>query len=207
MDNYVYYLVEKARERLFTSPYDCAHEINHHYKVWENALMIVNKEGLWNKIDLEVLTIACWYHDLERGSKTHDFLVGELNTCEISKEKRDKIIAVMNSHSFDDEMIDLLEAKILYDADKIEYFNVGRWAYILESYLGGQLSEEKMRYYCNLINERTETVVKNINFPSSFEMLKNQLSTLINYLKSLPKDCIYSEIIDTNLLSKNYKSL
>jgi HD superfamily phosphodiesterase len=207
MDDYVFYLVQKARERLLNSPYDSAHEINHHYKVWENALTIISNEDLWDKVDLEVLTIASWYHDLERGSKTHDFLVSKLNACEIGKEKKNKIITVINSHSFNDEMINLLEAKILYDADKIEYFNVGRWENILESYQGKQMSEEKMIYYCNLINERFEGVVKNINFPSSFEMLKINLFTLINYLKSLPKDCIYSKKINLNLLQKVYKSL
>ncbi len=108
---------------------DSAHDKEHIYRVLYVALDIASQE---EHVDLDVLVAACLLHDIgreeqfknpkvchaEAGSKmAYDFLVQNGWTQDKANHVRECIL----SHRYrNDNLPDSLEAKILFDADKID---------------------------------------------------------------------------------------
>lgn len=174
MKNIVSIILE-AQRQLVLKPVDLAHDITHHYRVYEWSLKINNSEKLNANEDL--LTVCAWYHDLggRRGENTG--LLRDL----LSKHTDDnnfinKVIKIIRKHSFG-EAQSSLESKILFDADKLEYVNPLRLSWFIKAYREGFLSEKKYKQYKKEWHERIRKVKKMLHFNYSRE----------KFLKFLPQ--------------------
>ena len=139
------YIVLEAQKQLILNPIDLAHDITHHYRVYEQSLKINLKEKL--NADQDLLIVCSWYHDLggRRGEDTD--LLRDL----LSKHTNDvnfisKVIKIIREHSFGETQSNL-ESKILFDADKLEYVNSYRLLLFLRAYQDGFISEKKYKQY------------------------------------------------------------
>ena len=108
---------------------DSAHDKEHIYRVLYNALRIAKKE---NNVDYDVLICACLLHDIGRkeqfanpelchaivgSEKAYSFLVG--NGYEI--QYAEKVKHCIRTHRYrKNNLPESLEAKILFDADKLD---------------------------------------------------------------------------------------
>lgn len=174
-------VISVAKTQLLHNPFDIAHDIFHHYKVWENILLITIKEGL--SLDLDRVEIASWWHDYERGSSKHLALIKAMQEAGYSQEYIDSVKDLVNSHSFFDERSDAEEAKVLFDADKLEYVNSGRLVWIGEGLLHGLLDPQIGKKYGTALQERILKVVQTLHYPSTkFMMMQN----LTNFIAVLP---------------------
>ena|SRR3989344_8006209 len=164
MKNIVSIILE-AQRQLVLKPIDLAHDITHHYRVYEQSLKINDKEKL--NADEDLLAVSAWYHDLggRRGKNTT--LIKSL----ISKHTADnsfinKVVAIIHEHSFGENQLSL-ESKILFDADKLEYVNPFRLLWFLKAYRDGFLSEKKYKQYKKEWEERVGGVGKMLHFELS----------------------------------------
>lgn len=122
-------LIGIAKERI--SSEDPSHDFEHSYRVLLNAEKISKIEGG----DLEVITPACLFHDLivypkhskadlnfqsqEDSAKATEKILNSIK--EYPKEKIAKVLVSIRQCSFSRGIIpELLESKILQDADKLE---------------------------------------------------------------------------------------
>lgn len=195
-------VINKSKQLLFADPHDVAHDINHHYRVWEHCINIIVEENLFNKVNLPALYIAAWWHDYKRGSKGHRELIKELKDNKFPFSEIEYIIGIMNSHSFGDAAQDTLEAKILYDADKIEYIAPARWEMINLVIKFEPFPRERILGYCRGINERLPVVQKKLYFEYSRKFFANNLRNLVGYLKSELADPVIGKNLDLELLER-----
>lgn len=108
---------------------DSAHDREHIYRVLYNALAIAEKE---NGVDYDVLITACLLHDIGRQEQFADPKVchaqagSEKAYCFLTKNGFDgafskKVADCIRTHRFRKEDVpQSLEAKILFDADKLD---------------------------------------------------------------------------------------
>ncbi|MCL2592122.1 MAG: HD domain-containing protein [Defluviitaleaceae bacterium] len=115
------YMLEQAK--------DSAHDKNHMYRVLNSAIFIAKSFG---DVDLDVLIAACLLHDIARGEQAenpkicHAELGGEmaynfLLANNWGKSKALHVKECISSHRYrGDNMPESIEAKILFDSDKLE---------------------------------------------------------------------------------------
>jgi len=129
------------------------HTPEHADNVFHNVkeLIAANRD-----VDLNLIKIGCYWHDVGRndfrkefGSKGHEQISAEKLSTELDKlrlnpESKEKIINVIVSHRNRGSKIKPLtpEAKILWDADKLDIFNVKRLKKIFAAYDKGQFSND-----------------------------------------------------------------
>lgn len=154
-----------AQKKLVEEPFDIAHDIHHHLNVWRNCQFIYSQERL--QLDMEMLRIAAWWHDFERGSKRHGILRDEMAKLSFDADYIESVIELINSHSFDDEHSKQTEAMVLYDADKIEYVSPDRFCWMGEGTLNGQMELEVCRLYAKAMIDRLATVIDTLSFDTS----------------------------------------
>lgn len=108
---------------------DSAHDAEHIYRVLSNALVIAREES---KVDYDVLICACLLHDIGRpdqirnpslchaeigSTKAYQFLIENGFFVDFAEQVRDCI----RTHRFrKNDQPESLEAKILFDADKLD---------------------------------------------------------------------------------------
>lgn len=121
-----YEIIEKYMQQCMS---DSAHDREHVYRVLNVALDIASCE---KEVDMDVLIAACLLHDIARkeqlvnpalcharvgAKKAFDFLTAEGYEEHFAK----KVASCIRTHRYrKDEEPDTLEAKILFDADKID---------------------------------------------------------------------------------------
>lgn len=126
MDKKTYTLLENY---MLTTTADSAHDREHVYRVLYNALAIAKGE---ENVDYDVLLAACLLHDVGRpeqfedpkvchaevgSEKAYDFLVANGFSADFAEKVRSAIL----THRFRvSRPPQSLEAKILFDADKID---------------------------------------------------------------------------------------
>lgn len=100
------------------------HDFSHVERVYRLCMEIGKKENA----DLEVLRLAALLHDIGRvrGDEDHEVhsveMAGRiLESHGVDRETRDRVIHCIRTHRYrDSAMPETLEAKILYDADKLD---------------------------------------------------------------------------------------
>lgn len=173
-------VINTAKDQLLHSPFDIAHDIFHHYKVWENVLLITVKEAL--NLDLDKLEIASWWHDYERGSLEHVALVKAMQKAGYPQVDIESVKDLINTHSFSDTHSDAEEAKVLFDADKLEYVNSGRLVWIGEGIINGLLDPKVGKGYGLALQERIYKVVQMLHYSTTRLMMINNLTNFIAIL-------------------------
>ncbi len=174
----IYDVAQKVHEE---RPFDAAHDWEHHLAVGINGLDIIDKEGIQNQIDIPVFVGGAFFHDLERGSESHDLAVKKMKEAGFDDEFVGKMVKLINEHSFADKQ-ESLAGTVLWAADKIEYVSVDRSKKGL-----AELDEEKIDAYVKMWSERIVPVInkfKHLGLPSAYDMFRFKFKKLSEYLVS-----------------------
>lgn len=147
-------IIKKEVEGRLSGINSC-HELEHTERVYNLAIYIGKQENA----DLEVLGLAAILHDIARkeqdesGGKIDHAKRGAELAAEIlakynlPKEKLDNIVHCIATHRFrDNNKPETLEAKILYDADKLDAvgaIGIGR-AFAFAGHLGAKVHDENV---------------------------------------------------------------
>ncbi|MBW1866411.1 MAG: HD domain-containing protein [Deltaproteobacteria bacterium] len=142
---------------------------------WEHTLRVVRlceRIGSGEGADMQVLRIAAYLHDIGRceqdssnGTICHAHLGAQMarpliKDLELTDERKNNIIHCIRSHRFrGDEKPCTLEAKVLFDADKIDAIGavgVAR-AYLFAGELGARLHNPDVRVEDTLSYSREDT--------------------------------------------------
>ena len=122
--------IKRAKELLIKA--DASHGLDHAERVLEYALKIAQAH---EEADLEVLEIACWWHDVGRisGDRNHPrasaiLVEAELPSFGFVPDFIQEVREAISNHS-SHAVIEPsnIEGKILKDADKLEYITPERW--------------------------------------------------------------------------------
>lgn len=173
------------------SPYDAAHDWEHHRAVRDNGLEIIKRENIGNQIDMPVFVASSLFHDLERGSKGHDLAVEKMKEAGFDEDFVTKMVDLINEHSFGDTQVSLA-GTVLWAADKIEYVSVGR-----SKKSTSELPKEQLEIYVKMWGERIVPVIdkfKNLGLPEAYKMFKEKFELLSEYLLSSKPE--YKHLID-----------
>ncbi|HYD35743.1 MAG TPA: HD domain-containing protein [Vitreimonas sp.] len=204
-------VINTAKTKLLEKPFDIAHDIFHHYKVWENILIIMLQEGL--NLDVDKLEIACWWHDYERGSTEHKILTSTMVGAGYPEDYIEAVKQLINTHSFHDQHSDDDEAKVLFDADKLEYVNMGRLMWMGEGILKGDLDTNQGRKYGHALNERIYQVVQLLHYPTTRLMMANNITNLLVALptcqekyKDFMRDVTADELLKAHQYLQSYSA-
>lgn len=163
---------------------DSAHDLEHVFRVLYNAMDIAQSEGA---VDYDVLICACLLHDIGRkeqfenpalchaevgGNKAYQFLVDHHFSEHFATEVR----ACILTHRFrKDNPPQSLEAKILFDADKIDV--AGAIGIARTLIYKGQVSQP---LYSLLPNGQVSTGAQDTK-PSFFQEYKYKLENLYSH--------------------------
>lgn len=166
-------LVDEARKYLKNKAIDSAHGLDHHKAVAENCLKIIKAEHL--QLNTQAVIIAAWWHDIEDRQGSTDLLKKEMVSEGIDSKTIKEITSIVHNHTFG-RTPETLEEKVLFDADKIEYFNPQRMEKILEDVKNGSLSIDRLKeYYITWLN-RYKIVLTSFNFLYSKNVALNRVA-------------------------------
>ncbi len=159
--------IRKMAENLFKDAHG-SHDWEHSLRVVRMCGQIGPREGA----DMQVLKIAAYLHDIGRckqdssnGTICHARLGGRMarpliKDLELTDEQKINIIHCIRSHRFrGNEKPDTLEARVLFDADKIDAIGavgVAR-AYLFAGELGARLHNPDIRVEDTLPYSREDT--------------------------------------------------
>lgn len=127
-------LIKEAQRLLVNNPQDYAHDITHHSRVWLLAKEIVS--NINEKVDLDILELICWWHDVDSNTGSKDKKIVE-NTAEyvsskIDGKEKEIVSDSILFHEFGKKPR-YIEGKILQDADKLEILSEERLRILKEA--------------------------------------------------------------------------
>jgi hypothetical protein len=193
MDTYYSQVIaDLSRKILKTQAFDAAHDYKHHKTVADNCLNIIRLENLQDKVNLDVLISAAYWHDFERGTegdykkakKDNDGISRLLKKENVPENFINQVNKLIDEHSFHSDQVSL-EGKILFDADKLEYVSLYRFKDSLN-----KLPPEKINYYRDLWKSRINTVRDRLFFESSKNLFDRRLNKLKAYIKEERPDLL-----------------
>jgi len=130
---YIEWIKEEVKKSLDKKPkQSISHRVDHQNRVWQRAknlaLIIIERED--TVIDMEALEIACHIHDLSQSyeGKKADHVANSMTEGEKSLRKVNypedrihQVLQIISEHSSEDiKTPSSIEAKILFDADKLD---------------------------------------------------------------------------------------
>ena len=182
-------LIVDAQKYLICNPYDLAHDVTHHYRVWAWCFKIVKAERL--RVDWEVLSVAAWWHDAEeRKGKTVTAVKKALKDRKLSWKFTNKVISIINQHSYGEKQTSI-EGKVLFDSDKLEYVSPERLAIFAQAVRDGFINQQNYSQYYRDWHTRTPKIVKLLHFKYSKQKYKQFYEKVIkkkNPLKAFFKN-------------------
>ncbi len=159
------------------------HKTDHILRVWTKSKILCEKL----KGDMEVMVAAVLLHDLGRhygleihGDKSVELAKPILEKHEFPKEKIPQVLEAIGQHdyTFPAEKRKLLEAKILYDVDKMDALGIiGVYRHILFIEAG----RIKMEEVIPMCKKRFEGLALN----ESKELAKPDYEYIVNFFKDL----------------------
>lgn len=182
-------LITKAKEILEKTPYDMGHDVFHHERVWGNAQIIVEKEKL--HVDLDVLYVACMWHDVTLGKKdeaearqlhideTLDFLAELMKAEEFSESFRQQVIDAIRDHGFEKKKQANIEGEVLFDADKLDALDPNRYRKLVEAIQRKKLSRLKLFMYTQATKLWLRTMRNRYHFQTSKEIHDQRIQDLL----------------------------
>ncbi len=167
-------IIIEVQKELVNQPYDLAHDITHHYRVFENCMDITRSEKL--KANLELLTLSAWVHDLGgRRGEDEKKIKNILKKGGCESELIIRVIQTIHEHSFGTKQHSL-ESQILFDADKLEYVHPIRLGLFLRAVKDGYINRKRYIEYKNEWKERINKVEDLLHFPYSKHIFSTSLS-------------------------------
>lgn len=184
-------IIDKAKEYLKKSPIDAAHGLEHHEAVAENCIKIINGEHL--NVNITVVMIAAWWHDVESQQGATDLLQKEIVTAGFDPETVKSISATVSSHTYGKHQ-GTIEERVLFDADKMEYFNPDRIRSAVEDARKGLLPIPILAKHYQAWLERYQDILQSFNFEYSREAAHRNLAAT---LKEIEKMRIFLESVSS----------
>jgi len=166
-------LIIDIQKHLILKPYDLAHDITHHYRVYEQSIRIADEEKLM--INRDIVIICAWLHDLE-GRKGEDLKETKkiLRKNHLDVDIVKKIINIIKEHSLGKKQ-SILESKVLYDSDKLEYVNSFRLMNFIKAAQDEYIDVKKYHQYKKEWWKKIDEVGETLHFVYSkkkfFKML------------------------------------
>lgn len=154
-------IVEKAKDYLRHNPIDATHGLRHHKAVVENCLKIIAEEHV--VVDKDSLVIAAWWHDIESQEGKTELLRKEMVSQGFNKRTVEFTCAIIRSHTYGGKQ-KTNEAKILFDADKMEYFNPKRIRVALKDAKRGVLPVSALKKHYQSWLERHQYILNSFHF-------------------------------------------
>jgi HD superfamily phosphodiesterase len=151
---------EKAPKELHSS----VHQMDHLDRVWSRAEVLGRKL----RADMEVLVAAVYLHDIGRqyglevhGPKSAEHAEQVLERIDFPKEKQKAVLHAIEAHDYQTGSAerDSLEAKILYDADKLDVFGDIGIRRVTQWNLVEKRTNKTIPEILGTINRRYETLV------------------------------------------------
>ncbi len=171
-------LVKLAQVELKNNPFDIVHDERHHRTVWSNCQKIIAEEDL-HDIDTKSLEISAWWHDVQRDAKDETALLKhKMRDLGLSQNNQEKIIQIVESHSYGNQQTST-EARILFDADKLEYVSAERVQILIKAYEQGKMDEKRFQYYVGKWKERILAVREQIHFSSTKIEFERRLKDIV----------------------------
>ena len=179
--------LEEAKNQLKEAPkVSPVHKIDHILRVWKKSKILCERLSG----DMEVMVAAVMLHDLGRhhgleihGKKSKELAKPILEKHGFPKEKIPKVLEAIAQHdySFPSGKRKLLEAKILYDADKMDAFGIiGVYRHIIFVEAG----RIKMKEVLPLLEKRW----KGLSLEESRKVAKKDYEYIVNFFKVLKKE-------------------
>lgn len=175
-------LIIAVQKMLIKKPYDLAHDIGHHYRVFINCQEIIKKERL-EDYDKQILTICAWWHDIggKKGGRNQE-LTDLLIRYNYSTLQIRKIVQIIKEHSFGEKQTSL-ESQILYDADKLEYVDPVRLEWFIAVDKENLIPKAKTKLYFREFEQRVMSVMNNLHFSYSRCRFKQMLPKAIKIMR------------------------
>lgn len=175
-------IIAALQKKLTDEPYDLAHDITHHTRVYKLTKQIVKRESL--VVDENLLSVAAWSHDLfgREGNRTQELMQFLLNNgCSTIFAQR--VVKLVEEHSFGRAQSSV-EAQVLYDADKLEYVSPDRLNGFLLAAEKGLIDVKTTRRYKKQWQERVYQIPDLLNFPWS----KKEFARLLPKAEKIMKE-------------------
>lgn len=159
-------IIRLASEWHTREPFDAGHDWNHHQEVINNCLWIIKEENLEGKVNVGFILAAAAWHDFRRGEDDYSVMESELERLGATEEEVHSIINIISSHSFGQDQSSL-EAKVLFDADKLAYVSTDRIDKVLRAVEEGEMPAEKMSRYAYHFRQRIPQIPDLLHFDCS----------------------------------------
>jgi HD superfamily phosphohydrolase YqeK len=154
-------IINVAKEYLKVRPIDAAHGVDHHEAVAGNCVNIIQAERL--AVDADIVVVAAWWHDLESQQGATDLLRREMTAAGFDEREYEAVSAIIHAHTYGKRQ-KTIEAKILFDADKMEYFNPQRMRQAVEDARGGLLPIPTLAKHYHDWLKRHQRVLESLHF-------------------------------------------
>ncbi len=169
-----------------------AHRYDHLRRVLRNALMLAQQEGM--EVDYFVLCAACLLHDIDSPyeRKNEHVELSARRAREIMEElkfpqdKMERVVRVIEQHSTEKpaEIVDL-EAKLLFDADKLDGVGaVGVARVFLYCGQKGMSIEEAAEWY----RKKMEIAAGMIQTGTGRKLMEKRAKLTLEFLEMLEKE-------------------
>lgn len=173
-------IINEAITVLQERPLDAGHDLTHHKRVAQLSVQIA---GLLNNPDInkEALEIAAMWHDVHPADTTSliTYLKSRLVSCRFPQEEISLIIECIATHSFYEEPT-VIEAQILYDADKLDALTIERGTMIARSIMKREVSASKKLIYVTTGKVWLKEMRERLHFKITKEMFNKRIKTLLN---------------------------
>lgn len=171
-------VINEAKRRL-EHPIDAAHGVEHHRAVAGNCARIVEAENL--TVDEDVLTIAAWWHDLETQRGGTGILREYLLANGYPAKTADSVCEIVEEHTYGQKQTSI-EAKVLYDADKMEYFNPERMKQAIQDARRSVLPIAILKKHYGSWSQRYRQTLESFYFPYSRQIVQSRLSETLTVM-------------------------
>jgi len=175
-------VINVAKKRLKENPFDPVHDYKHHEFVYANCVGIIKTEVL--KVDKDLLFISAWFHDIEDRTGKTDFMEETMRKYGFAEEQIEKCKTIVKEHTYGKGQT-LLESKVLYDSDKLEYFSYQRISNAKELTKAGKMSPELLKKYKKTWEDRHMDVLYSFNFKSNKNRALDKLLTIKELVEGL----------------------
>lgn len=175
-------IIDKAQNLLKNRPINTIHDIEHHRNVVFNCGKIIEQENLI--VNSTNIIIAAWWHDVESQQGATELLQNEMRSLGFDKDAIAAVTNIIHSHTYG-QRPQTVEAQVLFDADKIEYFNPERMRKALKEAKAGLLPIPILKKHYLEWRKRHKDILESFNFGTSKKITLRNLSATLAEVKKI----------------------
>lgn len=182
-------LKKDAQVRLVANPQDPVHGITHHYRTWLIANQLVKEENMSGQIDLDMLELVCWWHDvliiedqLQEGERVVNATARYVQN-NFPTEINTEAASAVRTHEFG-TIPENLAGEILQDADKLEIISEERVNDAIEAVQAGIWDKTyALKMLESIKNNWLPQMLEKYHFEFSRKYHKERLDNFVFFLE------------------------